>query len=52
LRLWTAVFDYDLNAFAPGGPESSPGTAFIAVTPTRAVFLEMYGMTGSHRWSA
>ena len=52
LRLWTAVFDYDLNLFAPGGPENSPGTVFIAVTPQRAVYLETYGMTGTHRWSA
>jgi general stress protein 26 len=49
-RLWTGVFDYDLNAFAPGGPDNSPGTAFVAITPDRALYLEMYGMKGSHRW--
>jgi general stress protein 26 len=51
-RMWAGVFDYDLNAFAPGGPDDSPGTAFIAVTPTRALYLAAYGMGGSFRWSA
>jgi general stress protein 26 len=50
-RLWTGVFDYDLTAFAPGGPEDSPGTAFVAVEPERALYLEMYGAKGAHRWS-
>lgn len=49
-RLWKGVFDYDLDAFAPGGPES-PGLAFVAVYPERALYLEMYGAKGSHRWS-
>ena len=51
-RLWTGVFDYDLNDFAPGGPDDSPGTGFLAVTPTRAVLLKHYGVNGTHRWSA
>lgn len=51
-RLWNGVFDYDLNLFAPGGPEGSPDTSFIAVRATRAVFLEAYGMRGVRRWSA
>jgi general stress protein 26 len=51
-RLWEDVFDYDLNAFAPGGPEGSVGTGFLAVTPTRALVLEQYGMGGVERWSA
>jgi general stress protein 26 len=51
-RLWDGVFDYDLNAFAPGGPDGSPGTGFIAVTPTRALVLEAYGMKGARRWAA
>lgn len=50
-RLWNGVFDYDLNLFAPGGPENSPETSFVAVHPTRAVFLEAYGMRGVRRWS-
>jgi general stress protein 26 len=51
-RLWTGVFDYDLNAFAPGGPEDSPGTAFLAIRPERALVLYQYGMGGLKRWSA
>ncbi len=51
-RLWDDVFDYDLNAFAPGGPDDSPGTGFLAVTPTRALILKQYGMAGMQRWSA
>jgi general stress protein 26 len=51
-RLWDGVFDYDLNAFAPGGPDDSPDTAFLAITPTRALILKQYGMGGSQRWTA
>lgn len=49
-RLWNDVFDYDLNAFAPGGPDNSPDTAFMKVTPTRAIILHQYGMGGIDRW--
>lgn len=48
-RLWTGVFDYDLNVFAPDGPEGE-GSAFIAVEPERAVIIEQYGIKGLHRW--
>ncbi|MGB3736483.1 MAG: pyridoxamine 5'-phosphate oxidase family protein [Ilumatobacter sp.] len=51
-RLWDDVFDYDLSAFAPGGPDGSPDTSFLAITPTRALILEQYGMGGVQRWSA
>ena len=51
-RLWDGVFDYDLNAFAPGGPDNSPDTAFMAITPNRAVVLKQYGMGGIDRWKA
>ena len=51
-RLWTAVFDYDLNMFAPGGPDNSPETAFLAITVERALVLKQYGMGGMQRWSA
>lgn len=51
-RLWEGVFDYDLNQFAPGGPDDSPGTAFMAIEPTRALLLRQYGMGGAERWSA
>jgi hypothetical protein len=33
-RLWNGVFDYDLNAFAPGGPENSPDTGLCALSHT------------------
>lgn len=46
------MFDYDLNLFAPGGPDDSPGTAFLAIRPTRALVLKQYGMGGTQRWSA
>jgi len=51
-RLWDGVFDYDLNAFAPGGPDNSPETSFLAITPTRALVLHQYGMGGLQRWRA
>lgn len=51
-RLWTGVFDYDLNLFAPGGPDGSPDTSFLAVTPTRALVVRQYGVGGMQRWSA
>ncbi len=51
-RLWDGVFDYDLNAFAPGGPDNSPDTAFMAITPNRALILKQYGMQGMQRWRA
>jgi general stress protein 26 len=51
-RLWEGVFDYDLNTFAPGGPENSPGTAFMAIHPSRAVYLKFFGMQGREVWQA
>lgn len=51
-RLWHGVFDYDLNAFAPGGPDNSPEIGFVAITPERALWLGAYGMAGSERWRA
>ena len=51
-RLWNGVFDYDLNAFAPGGADDSPGTGFMAVTATRALYLGMYGMLGRTVWTS
>jgi hypothetical protein len=49
-RLWTGVFDYDLSAFVPGGPDNSPGTGFISVEPERALLLKAYGMGGRATW--
>lgn len=51
-RLWTGVFDYDLSAFASGGPEGSPDTAFVAIHPKRALYLIAYGMGGRETWPA
>ncbi len=51
-EMWDGVFDFDLNAFAPGGPDGSPDTAFLEVTPTKAVLLRMYGMSGREVWRA
>ena len=49
-RLWNGVFDYDLNVFAPGGPEGSPDTAFMRVDVDRAMVMAAYGMGGVQRW--
>jgi len=51
-RLWDGVFDYDLNAFAPGGPDDSPDTGFLKITPSRAIILHQYGMGGIDRWAS
>ena len=51
-RLWDGVFDYDLNAFAPGGPDGSPETGFLEITPEKIVLLRMYGMNGREEWRA
>ena len=49
-RLWSGVFDYDLNAFAPGGPENSPDTAFMRIDVEKAMVMVAYGMGGIQRW--
>ena len=49
-RLWSGVFDYDLNAFAPGGPDNSPDTVFMKVDIDRAMLMRAYGMAGIQRW--
>jgi general stress protein 26 len=51
-RLWTGVFDYDLDLFSPGGPDGSPETGFLAIRPERALFMKAYGMGGVERWHA
>ena len=48
-RLWTGLFDYNLDDFSPGGPES-PDAAFVAVRPERAVALKQFGMAGRDTW--
>ena len=49
-RLWTGIFDYDLDAFAPGGAEHSPDIVFIAIHPERAVYAEAFGTRAVDRW--
>ncbi len=51
-RLWTGVFDYDLDLFSPGGPDGSPNTVFLAVQPERALLLKAYGLGGREVWTA
>lgn len=48
-RLWTGVFDYDLNDFVPDGPDSDD-VCFVAVEPERALVLKQYGMAGRDTW--
>ena len=47
-RLWTGVFDYDLD-HSPDGPES-PAAVFIGIAPTKALAIYEYGMGGMKRW--
>ncbi|MEV6279091.1 pyridoxamine 5'-phosphate oxidase family protein [Nocardia sp. NPDC051832] len=49
-RLWHGVFDYDLNSFAPGGPDDSPDMVFVSVRPARAVHLRSFGLGGRSTW--
>jgi general stress protein 26 len=48
-RLWTGVFDYNLDDFAPDGPDSE-SVCFVAVTPERALALKNYGLAGRDNW--
>lgn len=48
VRLWDGVFDYDLSAFAQGGP-TSPDVVFLEVQPVRAVHALAYGTGGVQR---
>lgn len=50
-RLWNA-FDYDLNLFAPGGPEGSPEMVFVAIQPMRALAVSGFGSGKPERWAA
>lgn len=51
-RLWTGMFDYDLNLFSPGGPDDSPTTVFLHIEPERAMAMKFYGINGTTRWQA
>ncbi|MEX1107158.1 MAG: pyridoxamine 5'-phosphate oxidase family protein [Ilumatobacteraceae bacterium] len=47
-ELWDRM-GYDLGRFEPGGPEAG-SHVFVAVRPTKAVVLRMYGINGRHTW--
>lgn len=51
-RLWTGIFDYDLDSFSSGGVDHSPEIVFISVRPERAVYARAFGTTGVDRWRA
>jgi general stress protein 26 len=51
-RLWTGIFDYDLDLFSPGGPDGSPNTVFVAVALERALSIKAYGLGGRETWKA
>ena len=50
-RLWTGVFTYNLDDFAPEGLESADN-CFVAVQPERVLALKQYGMAGRDTWRA
>lgn len=50
-RLWTGVFDYDLDLFSPGGADGSPDTVFVSVRIDRALSIKAYGMGGREVWT-
>lgn len=51
-RLWEGVLSYDLNAFSPGGPDNSPNSVFLKVTPSRGLVLRQFGMQGREVWES
>ncbi len=48
--LWYDVFDYDLNSFSPGGPETADEIGFLQIAPTRAVIAGNMGSEPRRRW--
>jgi len=51
-RLWDGVFNYDLEMWAPGGPENCPDKGFLKITPEKIVLLRFYGAAGRLEWHA
>jgi nitroimidazol reductase NimA-like FMN-containing flavoprotein (pyridoxamine 5'-phosphate oxidase superfamily) len=47
-EMWDRM-GYDLSRFEPGGPEAD-SHVFVAVAPTKAVILRMYGIGGRETW--
>lgn len=48
-RLWD-VFDYDLEMWAPGGPEDCADKAFLKIVPDKVILLRFYGAAGRLEW--
>ena len=48
--LWNDVFDYDLNSFSPGGPETAEEIGFLQIAPNRAVLAGNMGSEPRRRW--
>lgn len=46
------MFDYDLDQYAPGGPEGSPEAVFLAIRPRRALYVQTFGTGGRETWAA
>jgi general stress protein 26 len=51
-RLWHGVLSYDLDEFAPGGPDNSPDVGFLQIMVDRAVLLRRFGIDGREEWTA
>ena len=51
-RLWNGVFDYDLEMWAPDGPEKCPEKGFLKITPQKIILLKFYGVSGRLEWFA
>ena len=50
--MWEGVFDYDLTAMNGGGPDDTPQSCMLAITPTRALLLRNFGFEGREAWKA
>ncbi|MFV2000923.1 MAG: pyridoxamine 5'-phosphate oxidase family protein [Acidimicrobiia bacterium] len=48
--LWNGVFDYDLNSFSPGGPETAEEIGFLQIALNRAVMAGNMGSEPRRRW--
>lgn len=48
--LWHDVFDYDLNSFSPGGPETAEEIGFLQIAPNRVVMAGNMGAEPRRRW--
>lgn len=51
-HLWTGVFDFDLSDYAPNGSDASPGSVFMEIRPSKALYLVRGRAGGVYRWTA